>query len=403
ILFIRSQWGQDIIVDKLVSYISDKTGTVVNIDKAYITFSGNILLEDVYIEDQKQDTLLFSKKLEASIALMPLIRGKRYHLKSLDWTGVKANIVKTQETASFNFNFIVEAFTSNNDSISQPKDSTQTVPIKIGNIALSDFDVIFLDENSGIDSSFNLGTLEVAVEDFDLESMFFEIDELEFTNSIINYNQTKPIISDTITSDDPLPVIKINALKIQDVKTNYKSIPEKNTLISDLSELIIESGTLDLEKQDFQIDVLTLNNSKISYTDLNKRVNDTVSKAPITFQWPKIKMKADLLSLQNNYIQYIANPNIKNTSGFNPNHIALKSLTLKASDLKLIQETANVDLNKLSFRDRSGFILHNLSSSIRINNTSGLALNDLVIKTNESTIKGLYTSDAAEEEDTVLL
>ncbi|WP_298316139.1 translocation/assembly module TamB [uncultured Aquimarina sp.] len=388
ILFIRSQWGQDIIVDKLVSYISDKTGTVVNIDKAYITFSGNILLEDVYIEDQKQDTLLFSKKLEASIALMPLIRGKRYHLKSLDWTGVKANIIKTQETTSFNFNFIVEAFTSNNDSISQPTDSTQTVPIKIGNIALSDFDVIFLDENSGIDSSFNLGTLEVAVEDFDLESMFFEIDELEFTNSIINYNQTKPIISDTITSDDPLPVIKINALKIQDVKTNYKSIPEKNTLISDLSELIIESGTLDLEKQDFQIDVLTLNNSKISYTDLNKRVNDTVSKAPITFQWPKIKVKADLLSLQNNYIQYIANPNIKNTSGFNPNHIALKSLTLKASDLKLIQETANVDLNKLSFRDRSGFILHNLSSSIRINNTSGLALNDLVIKTNESNIKG---------------
>ncbi|MFD2562508.1 translocation/assembly module TamB domain-containing protein [Aquimarina rubra] len=388
ILFIRSQWGQDIIVDKLVSYISDKTGTVVNIDKAYITFSGNILLEGVYIEDQKQDTLLYSNRLEASIALVPLIRGKRYHLKSLDWNGVKANIIKTQETASFNFDFIVEAFTSNNDSVSQPTDSTQTVPIKIGNIALNDFDVTFLDESSGIDSSFKLGTLEVEIEKFDLESMFFEIDELEFTNSIVDYTQTRATKPDTTISNNRLPIIKINELTIQEIEANYTSIPEKNTLISNISELSIESGFIDLEKLNYQVDVLALNDSKISYVDLNNTSNNTINNAPFTFEWPDINVKANRLSLQNNSIQYRTTPNIISTSEFNPNHIEFSSLTLKANNLTLIQGKANIDLAKLSFSDRSGFRLNNFSSKISINDSSGLAMNNLIINTNSSNLDG---------------
>ncbi|WP_299252286.1 translocation/assembly module TamB [uncultured Aquimarina sp.] len=388
ILFIRSQWGQDIIVDKLVSYLSNKTETVIEIDRAFLTFSGNIYLEGIYIEDRQQDTLLYSKKLEASIALIPLIRGKSYYLKYLDWIGVKANIIKTQETGSYNFDFIVNAFTSDTDSLEQSIDSTQTIPIKIGNIFLNDFDVTYLDEISGIDSSAKLGTLELEVEKFDLESMFFEIDELKLTNSVIDYAQTKKIVSDTTTNDNPLPIIKINDLKIQDIETNYKSIPEKNTLITDVGDVLIESGTFDLEKQNFQIDILAFNNSKISYVDLNNTPKDTINNTSFTFQWPELKVSANKISLENNDIQYRTTPTIISTSEFNPNHIGLTSLTLKANDLELIQGKANVNLNKLSFQDRSGFKLYKLSSNIRVNNTSELALSDFAIKTNESNIQG---------------
>ena len=41
ILFIRSSWGQDIIVDQVTSYISNKTNTKVTIKKLYLSFSGN--------------------------------------------------------------------------------------------------------------------------------------------------------------------------------------------------------------------------------------------------------------------------------------------------------------------------------------------------------------------------
>ena len=73
ILFIRSPWGQGIIVDKATNYVSNKTGTEVSIKRLFITFSGNIYLEDLYLEDIDGDTLLYSKNLEAGVAFAPLL------------------------------------------------------------------------------------------------------------------------------------------------------------------------------------------------------------------------------------------------------------------------------------------------------------------------------------------
>ena len=52
ILFIRSPWGQNIIVDKAANYVSDKTNTKVEIDKAFITFGGSLQVEGLYLEDK---------------------------------------------------------------------------------------------------------------------------------------------------------------------------------------------------------------------------------------------------------------------------------------------------------------------------------------------------------------
>jgi len=49
ILFVRSRWGQDIIVGKLTYYISSKTHTKVSIKNLFITFSGNIDLQCLYL------------------------------------------------------------------------------------------------------------------------------------------------------------------------------------------------------------------------------------------------------------------------------------------------------------------------------------------------------------------
>ncbi len=74
VLFIRSPWGQDIIVQRAVTYASDKTNTKVEIEKLFITFDGNIMLKGLYLEDKKGDTLVYSKSLEADMLLHLLIQ-----------------------------------------------------------------------------------------------------------------------------------------------------------------------------------------------------------------------------------------------------------------------------------------------------------------------------------------
>src|SRR5690606_32007722 len=92
LLFIRSPWGQDIIIHKLVDYVSGKSHTKIGIDRLFITFSGNVYLEGLYLEDKQGDTLAYSRSLEASVALIPLIKGDKINIASLDWSGLVAKI-----------------------------------------------------------------------------------------------------------------------------------------------------------------------------------------------------------------------------------------------------------------------------------------------------------------------
>src|SRR5690606_13694539 len=92
VIFIQSRWGQHIIVSKAVTYIEGKIGTDVSIEKLYLTFSGELSLEGLYREDQKGDSLVYSKDLQVSVALMPLIRGTEIHIKNIDWDGLVANV-----------------------------------------------------------------------------------------------------------------------------------------------------------------------------------------------------------------------------------------------------------------------------------------------------------------------
>src|SRR5690606_2472195 len=104
-----SSWGQDAIVDKAVTNAQDKPQTQVAIDRLFITFSCNVYLEGVYLEDQQADTLLYSQALETGVDFLPLIKDGAIHISKLDWKGVKANVSRDSVTQKFNFDFIMEA------------------------------------------------------------------------------------------------------------------------------------------------------------------------------------------------------------------------------------------------------------------------------------------------------
>src|SRR5690606_33126813 len=137
VLIVRSPWGQDLIVSKALDYVARKTDTKVTLDRLFLTFSGGISIEGLYLEDQQGDTLIYSKSLEASVGLIPLIRGKEFSLKKLEWSGLNGNISRDASNGAFNFHFLIDAFAPA-DSV-QAKDTTgQSMKISIGNIDLKD-------------------------------------------------------------------------------------------------------------------------------------------------------------------------------------------------------------------------------------------------------------------------
>src|SRR5690606_25017565 len=123
LLFIRSPWGQDMIIHKVVDYVSEKTRTKIEIDRLYITFSGNAYIEGLYLEDKQGDTLAYSRSLEASVPLLPLIKGDKINIVSLDWSGLVAKINRPEATGKFNFDFLIDAFATETDTVTTPGSS----------------------------------------------------------------------------------------------------------------------------------------------------------------------------------------------------------------------------------------------------------------------------------------
>ena len=384
VLFVRSPWGQHIIVDKVVDYVSDKTGTEVSIDKLFITFSGNVFLEGLYLADQENDTLLYSKKLEASVALVPLIRGNTINIKSLQWSGVIAHITRDSANAKYNFDFLADAFSNPSDTVTSVKPK-----IHIGAFNFKDFKIDYNDGLNGIKGDLKLGTLDLEMEEVDVVGMRFTIHSMKIANSDITYKQWKSFESaENEQSSTNLPFFKVDELHLEQVKLNYESLPDSVVGNINLGHLIMELPKLDLTRNLMFVNRFNLNDSEI----ILKQFSNTKAQADSTnssneFKWPNWDIEAKEIVLHNNHIVYQRStiPSINRI--FDPGNINVTALNLDTNGFYLKNKTAGFTITAMSFEEQSGFNLKNLALDLKTSDTE-FVLSDLQLTANESSLSG---------------
>jgi hypothetical protein len=387
VLFIRSPWGQNIIVSKATAFISNKTNTKVAIDRLFITFSGNAFLEGLYLEDQKGDTLLYSKILEANIAVSPLLMENHLNLKSLEWKGVRAQIDRSSDSESFNFDFLLEALA--------PKDTTNTTeesePMKIsaGSLNFSDFNIDYKDAFLGLESKLDLGQLFINTNDLDLEALHFNLEEVELADTNITYLKTKTAVDivDKDSTQTTLPFIVVKRLQLHNVRANYSSIPNGTSAEILLGDFVIEIPKAELAKNEVEIGLFSLKDSDISLHLQNVEPTplDTtkVTTKNMDFSWPDFLIKTDKILLDNNSIQYSAGNHLPLEGQLNPKDILLTKLSLEGNDIHYRPKNVGLTLDRLSFEDKSGFQLRNLNFKAELNENSA-RISGLQLKTNSS-------------------
>tara|TARA_R110000868_G_scaffold108065_1_gene295326 strand:- start:36219 stop:41219 length:5001 start_codon:yes stop_codon:yes gene_type:complete len=381
VLFIRSPWGQNIIVSKATAFIANKTNTKVEINRLFITFSGNAFLEGIYLEDKKGDTLLYSKTLEANIPLSPLFFNNALNLKSLDWEGLRANISRSGDTGKFNFDFILEAIASKDTT--PPPAEAKPMKINVGTLNFSNFKIDYNDAYSGMESRLVLGELYLNANSVDLENMHFNLEDLELSDTNITYKQNKPSIPED-KAQTILPYLVVENLKLKNVQVEYNSVPDGILANASLGDFELELPKADLEKNNVEIGLLSLKNSVISLNFRKETIDDTKNSTEnVDFSWPGFSLRADNINLVNNSLQYRTANNPSKEGEFNPNDIFLSKLNLQANDLNYHPKNGNLKLDRLSFVDRSGFRLQNLSFEAKLDDSLAM-ITGLQLKTNSS-------------------
>jgi hypothetical protein len=105
---LQSRWVQTAIISVITKNISEKTNAEFTIERVSFAFFDRLILNEVYISDQKQDTLLYVDKLIAGIESFSF--SKQYlAIRKLELNKYKLNFEKTDSSA-YNFTFLSDFF-----------------------------------------------------------------------------------------------------------------------------------------------------------------------------------------------------------------------------------------------------------------------------------------------------
>lgn len=399
ILFIRSPWGQDIVVQKATSYLAKKTQTAVSINRLFITFSGNVYLDGLYLEDQQGDTLVYSGKLETGVRFLPLIRSGKIDVSKLEWSGLRAN-VERDYTGKFNFDFLLDAFgTENSDDSDQStsagdavneQDTTGYPEINLGPILISDAKLIYVDEFMGLDANIRLGELSLSVDKLDLNKMDFYISEIELKKTDLSYIQEKPFDSEELEepSEMPDPVLILDKLAIEEVNLIYKSIPDEMTANIQLGEFFLSLPEANVADKRILLDQIQLHRSSIDVVMLqasNQVESEPTSQTDSSFEWPDWEIELGAIHFSENDFSMRTSEDLRTRGYFNPSSVSISDFTLKANGIALDKDKAVLDLEAFSFKEYSGFELRKgtFRASIDQNN---IKFRDLRVQTGNSRI-----------------
>ncbi len=389
LLFVRSEWGQNLIITKVTDYISERANTKVALGRLYITFSGNVYLEEFYLEDRAGDTLVYVKELEANLPIRPLIFSREIVLKSLEANGLVANVHREADNENFNFSFLVSAF--ENEEPITPEKPENPGKIEIGTINFSDFKITYTDDFLGIASRINLGSLSLDTRSTDFVAIRFNLDDFELENTEVYYKQTKvfPVSKDTTETNNPFFYLKKGSIK--DVKVHYEVVPENLLANFYLNDLNTEKVEFNLAENNFGMATFELANSTIFLNlpkpDTTEQQQNAMLEAG--FSWPQLTTRLDNLTLRNNTFT------LKSGSLDAMGNTAMKGLeftaiSLQAKDLLYKPGQVKFNLESTSFVEAGGFYLKNFTAQVLADNQSA-QLSNVAVEVNNSFLNGSFT------------
>ncbi|MBJ2174500.1 translocation/assembly module TamB domain-containing protein [Aureibaculum sp. A20] len=388
ILFIRSKWGQDIIVNKVVTYVSEKTHTKVEIDKLYITFGGNIMLNGLYLEDTKGDTLVYSNSLEANMPLWSIINGKGIGIDNLEWNGLKANIIRKDSLEGYNFQFLIDAFATENAEV---ENDTTSGPLKIiiESVDLNTVDIIFNDGVLGIESHFVLGNLSLAMANVDIEKMDFRTASINLKDATIKYTQY-PVLPSMSNENNDLPFLAVDKLNLNNVVADYNSEVDHSRYHINIAQLRTEIPKIDLTNNTLEIVRFQLDDSKILINTTTANKITVKNDGPIvatTFEWPNFKINVGYLTMKNNTFSYVNNNAIPKNGVFNGDAIVLNNLTFQGKEIFLKDKEVGFNIENFNFNEASGNQLKTLQLNANVSDNS-LSVNSFNLSLNDNRLQG---------------
>src|SRR5450759_580127 len=376
---------QNKIVHYATSFVSNKTHTRVEIKNISISFPKSVVIEGLYLEDLKRDTLLYAGKAKVNIALYDLFNYK-IAINSFALKDVNLKLNSTKTDSLFNYNFLLTAFSDTTNQTKVKPQSTSKWTFSIDNVSLKNIRLHYDDEYGGMNIAAVLGNLELKMDEIDPGKSIYGIDEMFIESINANVLIKKPANANEKKSDSVLPKITANKIQINNSTVTYGDSISKQSIITAINQFELKVVSVDLQKEIVSLDNLYLSKSEIHYNTVDTALSpDTTVAIPIATTGSNWKVTVKSIGLDDNSLAYqVGNkPEIKNV--FDANHLKYNHLTLEATDLYYSSDATEVSIKKFSAIDQNNFAVTKFETDFSMDQHSVTA-KKLKAKTTNSSI-----------------
>ncbi|MGV8945622.1 MAG: translocation/assembly module TamB domain-containing protein [Lutibacter sp.] len=377
LLLIQIPYVQNFAKDKAVIYIQNKIQTKVSIAKIDIGFPKKIILEGVYFEGVKKDTLLSANKLAVDISMFKLLKNK-IEINSIDFQGITANINR-DSTSVFNFDYIIKAFSSPDNQ--NPDSTPMTFSLEI--INLDTINLRYTDAFSKNDLYIKLNHLETRIKTFDLEAMDFEVPKIKING--LNLKLKQGIVQNN-NQENSSPQnsykFQLGEIDLSKIAIDYQDDANKLTTNFALKKGLVKFDKTDFYNHFFLVDILNLSDAKgkVAFAKSEKK---TAKKNSVANDW-------EFNVRESNFKQvdfYYDNNNIAaNPKGFDYNHLKLQSLNFDVQDIQYNSESTSGKINEFKAKEQSGIEIQSFKADFFYGKTNAF-LKNLYLKTPQTLVK----------------
>ncbi|MGL4582104.1 MAG: translocation/assembly module TamB domain-containing protein, partial [Flavobacterium sp.] len=371
IVAIQVPYVQNKVKDIAITFVQDKIGTPVSLERIEIAFPKKIVIKNLYVESQQRDTLLYTDHLGVDISLFALLKSS-VNVNSVQLDGLKAD-VKRDSLGRFNFDYIIEAFASEEED----KEESSSMKIDVGEISLSNIDVKYNDDYDGHHVKFGLKKFITRFKQFDLDQMKFAIPKIAINGINLDYkkkpaslasNQAVPTpLVEEQKTESVLPTIDLGTIKWTDSKIKFDDEDSKIYASVALGSFQTTFDHIDLINQQIDIKEIRLDDTKalVHLLPLLLKKEEVAVAKPGTKEEEAVIKEAGTpwnlvikqFSLNSIDVKF-DNANFKPLAyGLDPNHVEFTDINFDLKDFQFSPNTITGNLEGFSFKEKSGLQL----------------------------------------------
>ncbi len=383
VLLLQVPAVQQFVKGKAVTFLEEKIGTHVALERIEIALPKNVVLKGIYLEDQRGDTLLYGEKIKVDIALFELFRNK-IDINSVALQGIVANVSRSKDSV-FNFDYIINSFDSG-----EPKDTTATaMEVSLNRILIERTRIHFDDAISKNDLHVSIGHFKTKIDDFDLDNLDFDVPEIALHDVALKLKQGELVreiaeesveIADSIASK-PGFAIKLGTIDFQRITLDYDNVGARQNTMFQIGKLFADVASSDIENRRIGLNEFTLEQvrAQLVLTKYETPKPELTEESPAQTAKPWT-FWADDVNLSGINLIFDDQNQVRKPHGIDFTNLNISDFALKAKKLRYENDEASGRIAELRFKEQSGVDLREFSTDFKYGKTSAY-LKDLYLET----------------------